>query len=185
MPASQQRVLNKKLSQIFRMRGLQVRPDAMQPLYDLLEGDENWEDKLQALLLEVQSQDRALGPPALRFAPLRSDPPGAAAFVPLATTSSPVAARCRPTPSAPPPAVKDRSVDGAAIRTGLAAIGQKKTQLHPLSFEARARPRTTRLRRAGAPCRPRRAHPGAKRLRPAAAALRFSAQVVRLRAGQV
>ncbi len=71
MPASQQRVLNKKLSQIFRMRGLQVRPDAMQPLYDLLEGDENWEDKLQALLLEVQSQDRALGPPALRFAPLR------------------------------------------------------------------------------------------------------------------
>ena len=34
MPATQQRVLNKKLSQIFRMRGLQVRPDAMQPLYD-------------------------------------------------------------------------------------------------------------------------------------------------------
>ena len=138
MPASQQRVLNKKLSQIFRMRGLQVRPDAMQPLYDLLEGDENWEDKLQALLLEVQSQDRALGPPALRFAPLRSEPPGAAACIPLAAISSPVAARCRPTPFAPPPAVKDRSVDGAAIRTGLAAIGQKKTQLHPLSFEARA-----------------------------------------------
>ena len=41
MPATQQRVLNKKLSQIFRMRGLQVRPDAMQPLYDVLEGDES------------------------------------------------------------------------------------------------------------------------------------------------
>ena len=43
MPATQQRVLNKKLSQIFRMRGLQVRPDAMQPLYDVLEGDDESE----------------------------------------------------------------------------------------------------------------------------------------------
>ena len=55
MPATQQRVLNKKLSQIFRMRGLQVRPDAMQPLYDVLEGDENWEETLQALMLDVKT----------------------------------------------------------------------------------------------------------------------------------
>ena len=39
--SQQQRVLNKKLSQIFRINGLTVRPDAMQPLYDVLEGDES------------------------------------------------------------------------------------------------------------------------------------------------
>ena len=37
--SQQQRVLNKKLSQIFRINGLTVRPDAMQPLYDVLEGE--------------------------------------------------------------------------------------------------------------------------------------------------
>ena len=50
MSTAAQRGLNKKLSQIFRMRGLSVRPDAMQPLYDCLENDENWEATLQALL---------------------------------------------------------------------------------------------------------------------------------------
>tara|TARA_B110001452_G_scaffold13274_1_gene10962 strand:+ start:210 stop:1865 length:1656 start_codon:yes stop_codon:yes gene_type:complete len=55
MSSAQQRVLNKKLSQIFRMRGLSLRPDAMQPLYDCLETDENWESTLQALLAAVQA----------------------------------------------------------------------------------------------------------------------------------
>ena len=55
MSGGSKQQLNKKLSQIFRMRGLQVRPDAMQPLYDVLEGDENWEETLQALMLEVQA----------------------------------------------------------------------------------------------------------------------------------
>ena len=62
----------------------------MQPLYDLLEGDENWEDKLQALLLEVQSQDRALRPPAMRFARLRARPRGAAARGPRAPAAGSV-----------------------------------------------------------------------------------------------
>jgi DNA polymerase epsilon subunit 2 len=52
-----QRALNKKLSQVFRMRGLTVKPDAMQPLYDVLQGDEGWESTLQAVLAEVQLQD--------------------------------------------------------------------------------------------------------------------------------
>ena len=57
MPTAQQRALNKKLSQIFRMRGLTVRPDAMPLLYDFLEtDDENWEAKLQALLAAVQRE---------------------------------------------------------------------------------------------------------------------------------
>jgi DNA polymerase epsilon subunit 2 len=56
MPGAQVRTLNKKLSQIFRLRGLSVRPDAMQPLYDILQGDESWETTLQALLVEVQQQ---------------------------------------------------------------------------------------------------------------------------------
>ena len=57
MPTAQQRALNKKLSQIFRMRGLTVRPDAMPLLYDFLETDEeNWEAKLQALLAAVQRE---------------------------------------------------------------------------------------------------------------------------------
>ena len=56
MPTQQQRLLNKKLSQIFRMRGLSVRPEAMQPLYDLLHGDEEWESTLGALLTEVLTQ---------------------------------------------------------------------------------------------------------------------------------
>lgn len=55
--AAAQRALNKKLSQIFRMRGLSVKPDAMQPLYDVLQGDEKWETTLQAVLHEVQNQD--------------------------------------------------------------------------------------------------------------------------------
>ena len=42
--AAERRALNKRLSQIFRMRGLALRPDAMQPLYDLLHNDEDgWE----------------------------------------------------------------------------------------------------------------------------------------------
>ena len=61
MPTAEQRSLNKKLSQIFRMRGLAVRPDAMQPLYDVLQGDEGWEQTLQALLAEVQHQELANG----------------------------------------------------------------------------------------------------------------------------
>lgn len=56
MPSNQTRALNKKLSQIFRMRGLSVRPDAMQVLYDKLESDENWEATLQSLLAELQQQ---------------------------------------------------------------------------------------------------------------------------------
>ena len=59
--AAQQRTLNKKLSQIFRMRGLAVSPDAMQPLYDVLQGDEGWEQTLQAVLHELQRQDLKSG----------------------------------------------------------------------------------------------------------------------------
>ena len=33
MPSAAERQLDKKLSQIFRMNGLALRPDAMQPLY--------------------------------------------------------------------------------------------------------------------------------------------------------
>ena len=57
MPTAQERALNKKLSQIFRMRGLTVRPDAMPLLYNFLEtDDENWEAMLQALLAAVQRE---------------------------------------------------------------------------------------------------------------------------------
>ena len=59
MPASQQRVLNKKLSQIFRINGLTVRPDAMQPLYDVLEGEPEWESVLNQVLEQVQQQKSA------------------------------------------------------------------------------------------------------------------------------
>jgi hypothetical protein len=59
MPTVAERTLNKKLSQIFRMRGLALRPDAMKPLYDLLQGDPGWEDSLQAILAEVQHQQLA------------------------------------------------------------------------------------------------------------------------------
>ena len=59
--ASTQRALNKKLSQLFRMRGLSVRPDALQPLYGALQGDEDWENTLQALLVEVQQQNLKAG----------------------------------------------------------------------------------------------------------------------------
>ena len=110
MPATQQRVLNKKLSQIFRMRGLQVRPDAMQPLYDVLEGDENWEETLQALMLEVQSQARA---------PHRS----------LPTDAPPAVTPC------PARAAKDRCVDGAAITSALEALSARNTQAVPLPLE--------------------------------------------------
>ena len=54
--SQQQRVLNKKLSQIFRINGLTVRPDAMQPLYDVLEGDAEWESTLGQVLEQVQQQ---------------------------------------------------------------------------------------------------------------------------------
>lgn len=57
MPAAAERTLNKKLSQIFRMRGLSLRPDAMKPLYDVLQGDEAWETTLHGLLAEVQHQE--------------------------------------------------------------------------------------------------------------------------------
>ena len=54
--AAERRALNKRLSQIFRMRGLALRPDAMQPLYDLLHNDEDgWETVLHALLAELQT----------------------------------------------------------------------------------------------------------------------------------
>ena len=53
--ATQQRALNKKLSLIFRQRGLTLRPDAMQPLYDILQDDEAWEETLKALVLEVKT----------------------------------------------------------------------------------------------------------------------------------
>ena len=61
MPAPPERVLNRKLSQIFRMRGLALRPDAMQPLYDVLQGDEGWEATLKILLSEIQNQGPAGG----------------------------------------------------------------------------------------------------------------------------
>jgi len=53
----QARTLNKKLSQLFRLRGLTLRPDAAQPLYDALQGDEGWEITLQALLNELLHQE--------------------------------------------------------------------------------------------------------------------------------
>lgn len=55
--AQQRRQLSKKLSQIFRMRGLSLRPDAMQPLMNALSGDTDWETTLQAVLSEVQLQN--------------------------------------------------------------------------------------------------------------------------------
>ena len=61
MPSAAERQLNKKLSQIFRMNGLALRPDAMQPLYDVLQGDDGWEATLNALLAEVQHQELAGG----------------------------------------------------------------------------------------------------------------------------
>ena len=54
--SQQQRVLNKKLSQIFRINGLTVRPDAMQPLYDVLEGEPEWESVHNQVLEKVQQQ---------------------------------------------------------------------------------------------------------------------------------
>ena len=69
--SAQQRSLNKKLSQIFRMRGLTVRPDALQPLYDCLETDENWETTLKAILTHVQQEglkDNAVDGAAIRRA---------------------------------------------------------------------------------------------------------------------
>ena len=60
--AAERRALNKRLSQIFRMRGLALRPDAMQPLYDLLHNDEDgWETVLHALLAELQPEWQQLG----------------------------------------------------------------------------------------------------------------------------
>ena len=37
------RALQRKVSQLFRMRGWQLRPDAMQRLYELLNGEDDWE----------------------------------------------------------------------------------------------------------------------------------------------
>ena len=59
--SAQRRLLNKKLSQIFRQRGLTVRPDAMQPLYDILQGDDRWEQTLKSLLQEIQRRDPKSG----------------------------------------------------------------------------------------------------------------------------
>ena len=56
MADPKQRLLNKKFSQIFRQRGLTVRPAAMQPLYDVLEGDEAWESTLKELLTEIEKK---------------------------------------------------------------------------------------------------------------------------------
>lgn len=53
----QARTLNKKLSQLFRLRGLTLRPDAAQPLCDVLQGDKGWETTLQALLNELLHQE--------------------------------------------------------------------------------------------------------------------------------
>ena len=54
-----QRAVNKKLSQIFRMHGMVVRPDAMKPIYDAIQDDDDWEATLQALLAELQQLKRA------------------------------------------------------------------------------------------------------------------------------
>ena len=56
MADPKQRLLNKKFSQMFRQRGLTVRPAAMQPLYDVLEGDEAWESTLKELLTEIEKK---------------------------------------------------------------------------------------------------------------------------------
>ena len=37
------RALQRKVSQLFRMRGWQLRPDAMQRIYELLNGEDDWE----------------------------------------------------------------------------------------------------------------------------------------------
>lgn len=49
----QQRAVNKKLSHFFRLRGLQLRPDAMAPLHSLIETDSEWQQTLAALLEEL------------------------------------------------------------------------------------------------------------------------------------
>ena len=56
----QQRAVNKKLSHFFRLRGLQLRPDAMTPLHSLIENDPNWQDTLAALLHELDKLPRVL-----------------------------------------------------------------------------------------------------------------------------
>ena len=59
---NQQRVLNKKLANLFRMRGMTARPDAMDALCAVLKDDEQWEETLQTLLAELQQQQRKRGP---------------------------------------------------------------------------------------------------------------------------
>ena len=61
---NQQRLLNKKLSQMFRMRGMSVRPDAMDTLYSVLKEDEEWEETIQTLLGELQQQKREYSIPS-------------------------------------------------------------------------------------------------------------------------
>lgn len=53
MSASMDRQRAKKMSQIFRMHGLSLRPDAMKALSDATRGDDNWEHTLQVLIMEV------------------------------------------------------------------------------------------------------------------------------------
>ncbi|EOD04077.1 hypothetical protein EMIHUDRAFT_107929 [Emiliania huxleyi CCMP1516] len=48
------RALQRKVSQLFRMRGWQLRPDAMQRLYELLNGEDDWESQLNVLLHEIE-----------------------------------------------------------------------------------------------------------------------------------
>jgi hypothetical protein len=129
MPTTQQRVLNKKLSQIFRMRGLQVRPDAMQPLYDVLEGDENWEETLQALMLEVQSQARA---------PLPALPVG-----------TPSRVDALPGPRSQGPVCRRRSHHQGA-RRALGALHASRTAA--ARADERARPESAELRHGATRC---------------------------------
>ena len=51
----EKRQLQKKVASVFRLRGLNLRPDAVPPLYDMLAHDQQWEDKLAKLLKVVDT----------------------------------------------------------------------------------------------------------------------------------
>lgn len=111
---NQQRVLNKKLSQMFRMRGMSVRPDAMEALYTVLKEDEDWEQTMQTLLGELQQQKRTLSASPALPGPTRSSE----LIIPRRT-----------------PAVEGAHVDAASIEAALVAIQARSDDCGGLSIE--------------------------------------------------
>ena len=112
---NQQRVLNKKLANLFRMRGMTARPDAMDALFAVLKDDEQWEETLQTLLGELQQQQRK----QLRVRMRGRDPACAARTArPTAPSPDPAASQSTRATSTPPPSSRRsrRSLRGARRR---------------------------------------------------------------------